>query len=116
MPSTCMEHREQLSRSRNLPFEVHTGDISNMPVGLTRLRFCEHSVVGASDVTEPLSRTFRQIYPTNICVGTTKGRAMILFILLPLLILVSAVGVFSMTFEDPDRVASNYSPYVEIGR
>ncbi len=41
---------------------------------------------------------------------------MILFILLPLLILVSAVGVFSMTFEDPDRVASNYSPYVEIGR
>jgi hypothetical protein len=41
---------------------------------------------------------------------------MILFILLPLLMLVSAVGVFSLTFEDPDRVASNYSPYVEIGR
>jgi hypothetical protein len=38
---------------------------------------------------------------------------MLLFILLPLLILLSAVGVFS---EDPDRVASNYSPYVEIGR
>lgn len=48
--------------------------------------------------------------------GPMKGRAMILFILLPLLVLVSAVGVFSMTFEDPDRVASNFSPYVEIGR
>lgn len=39
---------------------------------------------------------------------------MFLFILLPLLILVSAAGVFSLTFEDPDRVASNFSPYVEI--
>ena len=41
---------------------------------------------------------------------------MILFILLPLLILVSAVGIFSMTFEDPDRVASNFASFVEIGR
>lgn len=48
--------------------------------------------------------------------GPTKGRAMILFILLPLLSLASAVGVYAMKFEDPDRVASNYSPYVEIGR
>lgn len=39
---------------------------------------------------------------------------MILFILLPLIILVSAVGIFSLSFQDPDRVASNYSPYAEI--
>lgn len=41
---------------------------------------------------------------------------MILLILLPLVVLVSAAGVFSLTLEDPDRVASNYSPYVEMGR
>lgn len=37
------------------------------------------------------------------------------FILLPLLILASVAGILSLSFEDPDRVASNYSPYVEIG-
>lgn len=41
---------------------------------------------------------------------------MLLLILLPLLMLTSLVGIFSMLFEDPDRVASNFSPYVEIGR
>ena len=41
---------------------------------------------------------------------------MYLLLLLPLLILVSALGVLSLTFQDPDRVASNYSPYVEIER
>lgn len=41
---------------------------------------------------------------------------MLLLVLLPLLMLISLVGIFSMVFEDPDRVASNFSPYVEIGR
>lgn len=41
---------------------------------------------------------------------------MYLLILLPLLMLTSFVGILSMMFEDPDRVASNYSPYVEISK
>ncbi len=39
-----------------------------------------------------------------------------LLILFPLFMLASLVGIFSLMFEDPDRVASNYSPYVEIER
>lgn len=41
---------------------------------------------------------------------------MFLFIILPLLILASAIGVLSLSFEDPDRVVSNYAPYVETGK
>lgn len=40
---------------------------------------------------------------------------MYLLVLLSLLLITSLVGVLSMIFEDPDRVASKYSPYVEIG-
>ncbi len=41
---------------------------------------------------------------------------MLLIVLIPLLMLTTLVGIFSMMYEDPDRVASNFSPYVEIGK
>lgn len=71
--------------------------------------------MGTLVVTKPSSGTFMQVYLTNMC-GPTKGRAMYLLILLPLFILASLAGILSLMFEDPDRVASNYSPYVEIGK
>lgn len=41
---------------------------------------------------------------------------MYLLILFPLFMLASLVGILSLMFEDPDRVASNYSTYVEVGK
>ena len=76
---------------------------------------CEHSVIGTLAVTEPPLGTFMHVHLTEMC-GPTKGRAMYLLILLPLFLLASLAGIFSLMFEDPDRVASNYSPYVEISK
>jgi len=41
---------------------------------------------------------------------------MFLIILIPIILLIGLIGVVSMMFEDPDRVASKYSPYVDISR
>lgn len=39
---------------------------------------------------------------------------MFLVILVPIILFIGLVGVLSMMFEDPDRVASKYSPFVDI--
>lgn len=39
---------------------------------------------------------------------------MFLVILVPIILLVGFIGILSMMFDDPDRVASKYSPFVDI--
>ncbi len=39
---------------------------------------------------------------------------MYMLILFPLLMLTSLVAIFSLMFEDPDRVVSHHYPYGEI--
>jgi hypothetical protein len=40
---------------------------------------------------------------------------MYLIVLIPFLLLTSFVGILSLMYEDPDRVASNFSAYFELG-
>ncbi len=39
---------------------------------------------------------------------------MYLLVLLPLVILIGLVGILSLMYSDLDRVASHFSPYVEL--
>lgn len=40
---------------------------------------------------------------------------MYLIVLIPFLLLISLVGILSLMYEDPDRVAGNFSAYFELG-
>jgi hypothetical protein len=40
---------------------------------------------------------------------------MSLIVLISFLIFTSLVGILSLMYEDPDRVASNFSTYFELG-
>jgi hypothetical protein len=39
---------------------------------------------------------------------------MFLIVLISFLLLISVVGILSLMYSDPDRVASHFSPYVEL--
>lgn len=41
---------------------------------------------------------------------------MFVLVILPLLTLVSVLGIFSLKFDDLDRIVTNFAPYAESGR
>lgn len=81
-------------------------------MGLSR-NVCEHSVVSSFAVTAAIDNSFRQIYLARAGIST-KGRAMFLIVLIPLVL--GAAGILAMKYEDPDRVVAKFSPFVDGNR